>query len=87
MFLHAGEGLAPERPWLDLLANRFRVIAPLHPGYGNSPLKNGKCRRGEKGCLESVVYPAGDRGFESASLQQRVGKENGFLHRCGAPYR
>src|SRR6266446_135298 len=24
--------------------------------------RNGKCRRGEKGCLESVVYPAGDRG-------------------------
>ena len=38
LFLHAGEGLAPERPWLDLLARRYRVVAPLHPGYGNSPL-------------------------------------------------
>jgi pimeloyl-ACP methyl ester carboxylesterase len=38
LFLHAGEGLAPERPWLDLLAKRYRVIAPSHPGYGNSPL-------------------------------------------------
>jgi pimeloyl-ACP methyl ester carboxylesterase len=38
LFLHAGEGLAPERPWLDLLARRFRVIAPWHPGWGNSPL-------------------------------------------------
>ncbi len=32
LFLHAGEGLAPERPWLDLLARQYRVIAPWHPG-------------------------------------------------------
>ena len=38
LFLHPGEGLQPERPWLDLLARRFRVIAPHHPGLGNSPL-------------------------------------------------
>jgi pimeloyl-ACP methyl ester carboxylesterase len=38
LFLHAGEGLAPERPWLDLLAKRYRVIAPWHPGYGRSEL-------------------------------------------------
>src|SRR5690349_14736482 len=38
LFLHAGEGLAPERPWLDLLSRRYRVIAPSHPGYGASPL-------------------------------------------------
>ena len=38
VFLHAGEGLAPERPWLDLLAARFRVIAPSHPGFGRSAL-------------------------------------------------
>jgi len=38
LFLHAGEGLAPERPWLDLLARRHRVIAPSHPGYGRSVL-------------------------------------------------
>ena len=41
LFLHAGEGLAPERPWLDLLARRYRVIAPSHPGWGNSPLLDG----------------------------------------------
>jgi pimeloyl-ACP methyl ester carboxylesterase len=41
LFLHAGEGLAPERPWLDLLARRYRVIAPWHPGWGNSPLIDG----------------------------------------------
>jgi pimeloyl-ACP methyl ester carboxylesterase len=38
LFLHAGEGLAPERPWLDLLARQYRVIAPSHPGYGRSSL-------------------------------------------------
>ncbi len=38
LFLHAGEGLAPERPWLDLLAKRFRVIAPALPGFGRSAL-------------------------------------------------
>src|SRR5215510_603608 len=41
LFLHPGEGLAPERPWLELLSRRFRVIAPWHPGYGNSPLIDG----------------------------------------------
>jgi len=41
LFLHAGEGLASERPWLDLLAKRYCVIAPSHPGYGNSPLIDG----------------------------------------------
>lgn len=38
LFLHAGEGLAPDRPWLDLLAAHFRVIAPSHPGFGRSSL-------------------------------------------------
>jgi pimeloyl-ACP methyl ester carboxylesterase len=41
LFLHAGEGLAPDRSWLDLLAQRYRVIAPSHPGYGASPLIDG----------------------------------------------
>lgn len=36
LFLHAGEGLGPERPWLDLLAQRHRVIAPAHPGFGSA---------------------------------------------------
>ncbi|MGE0426058.1 MAG: alpha/beta fold hydrolase [Reyranellaceae bacterium] len=38
LFLHAGEGLWPDRPWLDALARRFRVIAPAHPGWGRSAL-------------------------------------------------
>ena len=38
LFLHAGEGLHPERAWLDALAKNFRVIAPCHPGWGGSSL-------------------------------------------------
>jgi len=38
LFLHAGDGLEPQRPWLDLLAARYHVIAPAHPGYGRSEL-------------------------------------------------
>lgn len=38
LFLHPGEGLQPQRPWLDLLGRRYRVIAPHHPGWGNSTL-------------------------------------------------
>jgi pimeloyl-ACP methyl ester carboxylesterase len=50
LFLHAGEGLAPERPWLDLLARRYRVIAPCHPGWGNSPLLDGM------GVVDDLAY-------------------------------
>lgn len=38
LFLHAGEGLGPDRPWLDLMAEQHRVIAPAHPGFGRSSL-------------------------------------------------
>jgi pimeloyl-ACP methyl ester carboxylesterase len=41
LFLHGAEGLAAERPWLELLALRYRVIAPWHPCYGHSPLIDG----------------------------------------------
>jgi pimeloyl-ACP methyl ester carboxylesterase len=50
LFLHAGEGLMPERPWLDLLARRYRVIAPWHPGWGNSPLIDGM------GVVDDLAY-------------------------------
>ena len=26
LFLHAGKGLAPERPWLELLSRQFRSL-------------------------------------------------------------
>ncbi|MGE0223465.1 MAG: alpha/beta fold hydrolase [Acetobacteraceae bacterium] len=38
LFLHPGEGLQPNRPWLETLAASFRVIAPHHPGFGGSSL-------------------------------------------------
>ena len=38
LFLHSGEGLHPERAWFDALAKNFRVIAPCHPGWGQSSL-------------------------------------------------
>ncbi len=38
LFLHPGEGLQPERSWFNLLARRYRVIAPHHPGWGKSAL-------------------------------------------------
>ncbi len=38
LFLHPGEGLQPNRPWIEALAREHRVIAPHHPGFGNSGL-------------------------------------------------
>src|SRR5271167_2369057 len=50
LFLHPGEGLAPERPWLELLSRKFRVIAPWHPGYRNSPVIDGA------GSVDDLAY-------------------------------
>ena len=38
LFLHPGEGLQPNRPWIEALARNHRVIAPHHPGFGTSSL-------------------------------------------------
>jgi pimeloyl-ACP methyl ester carboxylesterase len=66
LFLHAGEGLAPERPWLDLLAHRYRIIAPYHPGWGNSPLIDGV------GVVDDLAYLyldlAAELGLQDAAL-------------------
>jgi pimeloyl-ACP methyl ester carboxylesterase len=66
LFLHAGEGLAPERPWLELLAARYRVIAPWHPGWGNSPLIDGM------GVVDDLAYLyldlAAELGLQDAVL-------------------
>jgi pimeloyl-ACP methyl ester carboxylesterase len=66
LFLHAGEGLAPERPWLDLLARRYRVIAPWHPGWGNSALIDGM------GSVDDLAYLyldlAAELGLQGAVL-------------------
>ena len=50
LFLHPGEGLAPEKPWVELLSRGYRVIAPWHPGYGNSPLIDGS------GFVDDLAY-------------------------------
>ena len=36
LFLHGGDYVAQNRPFLDRLARRFRVVAPRHPGFGNT---------------------------------------------------
>jgi len=38
LFLHPGEGLWTDHPWIDQLAMHHRVIAPHHPGFGGSAL-------------------------------------------------
>jgi pimeloyl-ACP methyl ester carboxylesterase len=38
LFLHPGEGLHPGRPWIGHLARTHHVIAPHHPGFGESAL-------------------------------------------------
>jgi len=38
LFLHSGQGFAPGDAYVDLLAERYRLIAPSHPGFGYSSL-------------------------------------------------
>lgn len=38
VFLHGGQGFDPKARFVSLLAERFRVIAPSHPGFGRSSL-------------------------------------------------
>ena len=37
-FLHGGGGFAPDQPFVSRLAGKHRLIAPSHPGFGNSSL-------------------------------------------------
>jgi pimeloyl-ACP methyl ester carboxylesterase len=37
LFLHGGDYVAQNRPFLDRLARRFRVVMPRPPGFGNTP--------------------------------------------------
>jgi len=67
LFLHAGEGLAAKRPWLDLLSRHHRMIAPSHPGFGASPLIDGGV-----GGIDDLAYLyldlARELGLEDAAL-------------------
>ncbi len=38
LYLHAGDELVPDAPFLAEIAKEFEVIAPSHPGFGNSAL-------------------------------------------------
>jgi pimeloyl-ACP methyl ester carboxylesterase len=38
LFLHGAQGFAPKQPYVGLLAQRRRLIAPSHPGFGASGL-------------------------------------------------
>jgi pimeloyl-ACP methyl ester carboxylesterase len=38
LYLHGGDGIFPDLPFLDLLGKTHRVIAPSHPGFGRSSL-------------------------------------------------
>ncbi len=37
LYLHGGHGFSSSSPFLDMLASRFEVFAPSHPGFGASP--------------------------------------------------
>lgn len=37
LFLHAGDGLGPHLSLAETLSGSFDVIAPSHPGFGNTP--------------------------------------------------
>jgi pimeloyl-ACP methyl ester carboxylesterase len=38
LFLHGAGGVRPDDPFVGLLAQKYRVIAPSHPGFGRSAL-------------------------------------------------
>lgn len=38
VYLHGGGGLNPKAPFLQKMCEKFRVIAPSHPGFGTSGL-------------------------------------------------
>lgn len=38
LFLHGAGGFAPNQPFVPLLSAKHRLIAPSHPGFGNSSL-------------------------------------------------
>jgi pimeloyl-ACP methyl ester carboxylesterase len=41
LFLHPEDYFAQHLPWLEQLSKHFRVIAPRHPGFGQTPLPDG----------------------------------------------
>jgi len=41
LFLHPEDYFTQHLPWLEQLSKQFRVIAPRHPGFGQTPLPDG----------------------------------------------
>src|ERR1700756_4205742 len=41
LFLHGGDYFAQNQEFLDLLARRWRVLIPRHPGFGRSERPDG----------------------------------------------
>ena len=86
LFLHAGEGLAPERPWLELLSRHYRVIAPWHPGYGSSPLIEGGAGGGRRPGLplsrsRRRIGPRGRGAGRRRSRRLDRGRDDGAFDR------
>jgi pimeloyl-ACP methyl ester carboxylesterase len=50
LFVHSGEGLRPEVPYLTELAKSGRVIAPVHPGFGRHEVPRAY------GTIDDLVY-------------------------------
>ena len=64
VLLHAG--VADRRMWaglLPVLAERFRVLAPDLPGYGDAPLSPGRFSN-----VAEVLAVLDDQGLESVAL-------------------
>jgi pimeloyl-ACP methyl ester carboxylesterase len=66
LFLHPGEGLQANRPWLDALARNHRVIAPHHPGFGGS-------------ALPDWIGTVDDLAYLYLDLAEQLGLENAVL--------
>ena len=66
LFLHPGEGLQPARPWIAALAKHHRVIAPHHPGFGNS-------------ALPDWIGTVDDLAYLYLDLAKQLGLENAVL--------
>jgi pimeloyl-ACP methyl ester carboxylesterase len=50
LFLHGAGGVPQSAPFLDLLAEHFRVIVPSHPGFGDSDLPK------DFDCVDDLAY-------------------------------
>jgi len=50
LLLHAGHGIEERDPLIERLSKHYKVIAPSHPGFGNSP------RPDEIDTVDDIVY-------------------------------